>query len=209
MKVLLPILLAFCFCGCSQLSFEPPQKSDDVTDAASSWRYPKPDGIVAPENLDSSLKISLECHYPVWRDSIEVSANISIQNLTNSHLPARAKGHLYIYDFQKKIPLYWSHIDLAYAEPASPGMTGILSIPAHSSKELTIPISATTWADVHSSQWTDSPFYTFIPTGKYLLRFELDFFDEKDQIIGTKASNLVEFTTVMTAPDVIIPDRPQ
>lgn len=208
MKFLQFIIITAFLCGCSKISYEPPNTSDDITDAASSWRYQKPDGVVMPKNLESSLKIQLESHYPVWRDTIDVSVNVTILNLTDSHLPARAKSHLYIYDFQRKIPIYWSHIDLAFAEPVSPGVTGILSIPARTTKDLTIPIAATTWADVHSNEWTDSPFYTFVPTGKYFLRFELDFFDENDRLIGTKASNLVEFTTVMTAPDVIIPDRP-
>ena len=205
---LLFLSLFFQLPACSQQTLTPPGHDVDVTEASSNQhRFQKPDGIVNPGSLKSSVNISLTNSYPIWRDNIDVILNISIKNISNSHLPARVMGHLFIYSFDEKKPLYWSNIDIAYSEPAAPGLISILSIPANSSKEITIPISQTTWTLTNSAIWPDEKLYSIVPTDKYLMRFELDFYSDDDQIIETAVSNFIQFSTIQTAPEVIIPDK--
>ncbi len=208
-KQILFFLILSCTTACSQPSQSiPPNPDVDVTESSASLtRYQAPEGIVSPENLPSSVEISLQNAFPIWRDNIVVTVNVSIKNTTPSHLPARVMGHLFIYSFDEKKPLYWSNIDMAFAEPASPGLMSILSIPSKSTKDLTIPIAQMTWADVSTNAWPDANIYHLIPTGKYLLRFEMDFYTEKNEIIGTAVSNFVQFTTILTAPEVITPNN--
>ena len=198
MARLLPILLAILFLSACDTNRGNPTL--DIQKAATTWRYQKPDGVVPADQLVSSIDIRLQNRFPVWKENIDVAIDVTFANTTKSHLPARTKAQLFVYSIDEKQPLYWSNIDLAYGESTGPTTMSILSLPVNAHKELMIPIHGTTWAGVRSQIWPDSPFYSFIPSGKYLMRMELDFFDDNDTFVGTAVSNFIEFTSVISTP---------
>ncbi len=190
------ILLCLFLAACDSRS-----KELDIQQAATNWRYQKPEGVVAPDQLSSSLRVSLVNPFPVWKEDIQASVEVSLLNTTKSHLPARTKATLFIYSVEDKQPLYWSNIDLAYGESTGPGTMSILSLPVGASKDVRIPVMGTKWGAVRSANWPDSSLYSLVPPGKYLLRMELDLYDDADVQQGTVVSNFVEFTS---APKTLV-----
>lgn len=197
----LPLLMA---CSSSKDQNDKPLNRQE---AADSWRFEKPEGTLAVDQVAQNLEITLENHYPVWRESIGATLDVSIKNISKSHLPARVAAKLYVYSFDQKQPEYWASVDLAYANSAGPNIKSILSLPVGTSKDISIPILALEWADVHSQVWPNAPFYAIVPTGKHLMRFELEIFDEEDRSIASAVSNFIQFLTVADAPDVVKPEE--
>ncbi|MBQ9817070.1 MAG: hypothetical protein IJM59_06385 [Proteobacteria bacterium] len=202
--ILVAVLSSFLV-GCHASAPDDDAQKFDIQDAASSWRHKAPQGDVPIERLTQSMKITLGNRFPIWRDSIAAAVDVSIINISDSHLPARGTASLYIYSFDEKQPLYWANIDIAYGESTGPGTKNVLSLPVGTSKDITIPILATTWGNVHTKIWPDAPFYTIIPTGKYLMRFEFEIYDEDDNPVGIAVSNFIQFSTIQTSPETIIP----
>ncbi|MBR4986628.1 MAG: hypothetical protein IKY83_12925 [Proteobacteria bacterium] len=198
----LPLLVTSCSPNNDQTALALNQQN-----AANAWRFETPEGRVPVDQVASNLEIKLSNRFPVWRDTIAVAVDVSIRNISKSHLPARVTAKLYVYSFDQKQPEYWTNIDIAYAESTGPTTKSILSLPVSASKDISIPILATQWADVHTAVWPNAPFYAIVPTGKHLMRFELEIFDEEDRSIDSAVSNFIQFTTVAAAPDVIKPEE--
>lgn len=207
-RALLLLLLAspLLYSACSPSEKTNPQ-SLNQQDAADSWRFAKPEGIIPVDQVASNLDIQLANRFPVWRENIAVAVDVSIKNISKSHLPARVTAKLYVYSFDQKMPEYWANIDLAYAQSTGSATKSILSLPVGTSKDISIPIQATQWAEIHSQVWPSAPFYDIVPTGKHLMRFELEIFDEEDHSIASAVSNFIQFTTVAAAPDVVKPEE--
>ncbi len=190
-----------CFlCACTQKNDQKSDKQFDLQQAADTWRYETPEGTIAPKDISSNLSIQLKNNFPVWKESLLATLDLSIKNTSKSHLPCRGSGYLYIYSTDEKKPLYWSVIDLAFAEPAERGVVSILSLPAMAVKDIVIPLKATRWTSVTQKTWPDTSFYQLIPSGRYLMRFELELYTEDDKLVDTVLSNFVEFTTVQNLP---------
>ena len=202
-QLFLIILLNVLFVACSEK--KQPTPGVDITKAADSWRYTTPEGTVPDSDIVSNVEILLTNRFPVWRDSIGAAVDISIKNKSKSHIAARGLAHLFVYSYDDKKPIYWSNINIAYGAPAEPGIMNVLSIPVGATKDFSIAILESTWESIHSKAWPDTPFYSLIPTGKYLMRFEFELYDESDKPIGTILSNFIRFTTILTAPETIIP----
>ena len=200
----------FILAACLLLTSCNAQKSDtsnpalDIQEAASSWRYETPEGTVEAQNLTESMKITLTNRFPIWRDSIHVNIDVSIKNLTKSHLSAIGLAKLYIYSFDEKKPIYWANVDLAFSEPMGPNVKNVVSVPVGASDDRTISIEQMRWAPVDQKIWPDAPLYSLIPTGKYLMRFEFELYEE-DNNIGIAVSNFIQFSSIQTAPEVHIP----
>ncbi|MBO4350514.1 MAG: hypothetical protein J6A01_06195 [Proteobacteria bacterium] len=181
----------------------------DITDAADTWRYTTPEGTLQNTDISKNVDIRLTNRFPVWRDSIGAAVDISIKNISKSHLGARGLAHLIVYTFDTKEPIYWSNIDIALGAPADPGIMSVLSLPVGASKDFSVALLESTWESIQSQAWPDKPFYMLIPTGKYLMRFEFELYDESDKPLGTLLSNFIRFTTVLSSPETIIPQGEQ
>lgn len=192
------ILLTFCL-GCHS----PSEQSQPIQKAADSWRYPSPKGVISDETVASSIKLSLNSNYTVWRESLQASVEATFENITPSFVYIRFMPHLFIYDAEKKVPLYWSNIDMSFAESVGAGTMSIISLPANGKKVTSIPIDQVKFASVDSQTWPEYTIYETVPSGRYLMRLECDFYDNDDKLLGTLLSNFVEFTTVLTAPEVV------
>lgn len=198
-KVLIPILaLSLSFWACSNKT---PKQSDyiDIQDSADSMRYEKPEGNLSAQEIPQYLKIELANRFPVWRDSVAAAVDISMRNTSKSHLPARIQAHLYVYSNDTKQPLYGSIIDVSHGRSSEQGIMSVISIPVGASHDVIVPIQATQWASIDANTPPDTPFHTLIPTGKYLMRFEVDIIDDKDHPITTVVSNFIEFETIASA----------
>lgn len=197
MRKIFPFLLLALMASCN----DKPSKAIDIQQASKTSRFVEPDGVVAPDALVDSLELKIENRFPIWReDIVTVAVDLSIQNKTKSHLPARVRAHLFIHDLNTKEPLYWTDIDLAYGETAKPNHWSIISLPVGASKDLVVPILDTKWADVSLKSYPVNDFYSFVPSGKYLMRLELDLYDETDNVVGTAVSNFIQFTTSKSTP---------
>ena len=174
------------------------EKSDfiDIQEAANGMRYEKPQGNIAAQDIPQNLKIDLTNRFPVWRDTVAAAVDVSLKNTSQSHLPARLQARLFVYTHDTKKPMYWSNIDVSFGRSGDQGTMSVISIPVGASNDVIIPIQATKWASVDSNTWPDTPFHTLVPTGKYLMRFEIDIVNEQDQPVATTVSNFIEFETV-------------
>ena len=177
----------------------------DITDAADTWRYTTPEGMIQDTDISKNVEIRLTNRFPVWRDSIGAAVDISIKNISKSHLGARGLAHLIIYTYDTKEPIYWSNIDIALGTPAEPSMMSVFSLPVGVSKDFSVALLESTWESIHAQSWPDQPFYSLVPTGKYLMRFEFELYDDADKPVGTLLSNFIRFTTVISSPETIIP----
>lgn len=177
----------------------------DITDAADTWRYTTPEGMIQDTDISKNVEIRLTNRFPVWRDSIGAAVDISIKNISKSHLGARGLAHLIIYTYDTKEPIYWSNIDIALGTPAEPSMMSVFSLPVGVSKDFSVALLESTWESIHAQGWPDQPFYSLVPTGKYLMRFEFELYDDADKPVGTLLSNFIRFTTVISSPETIIP----
>ena len=158
-------------------------------------RYPTPDGNVPNDELLSSLHIELINDYPIWNPNIQdASVRIVFHNTSKHLLATQSKSLLYIYGYHQKIPLYWTVLDLGFGKTATPGTLSIVSLPVGATKEISIPLLDTTWADVSIKTIPHAPFYQLLSEGKYLMRFEMELYDEQDQPLDTATSNFIEFT---------------
>ena len=175
--------------SCIACNAQPKERKFDEQIAADTFRFQSPEGVIQnDERVIEGLTLSLQSEYPVWRDKLAVSVRILLKNTTQSFVYARVMPHLFIYDEKSQQPLYWSNIDLSYAESVGPG---------------TIPIKAVKFAEVDSTIWPEYTIYDYVPTGAYTMRLELDFYNDENEKIGTMHSNFIEFTSILTAPVVI------
>jgi hypothetical protein len=166
----------------------------DLQIAADNMRFPVPDGNVPDNEITSSIKIELINDYPIWNPQIKDSSiRLIFHNTSKHHLGTQSKALLYIYDYNEKTPLYWTVLDLAFGKTATPGTLSIVSLPIGASKELAVPILDTIWADVSIKTIPHAPFYQIVSEGKYLMRFEMELYDEQDKPIDTAVSNFIEF----------------
>ena len=202
---LLLIALASSVISCNAPRETPPELQEAI--AADNMRFPTPTGYVEDAQVIPNMRIELANEFPVWRNEIAVDIHVIIRNLASNFLAAQTQARLFIYDYNQKVPLFWSNIDLAHAKSVGPGTLSIISLPIGATKDLLIPIQATTWADITVKEWPNKNIYDFIPTKKYLMRLELELFNMEDNPIGTAVSNFVEFTAVRTAPEVIRPSH--
>ena len=185
------VLISILFISsCSQQKSPQP----DIQTASSDLRYPTPDGEVPDDEILSSIRIDLINDYPAWNPDIQdASVRIVFHNTSRRHLATQSKALLYIYDAQKDIPLYWTVIDLAFGKTATPGTLGVVSLPVGATKELSVPLLDTKWADVSIKTIPSIPFYQIVTEGKYLMRFEMELYDKDDKPIDTALSNFIEF----------------
>ena len=198
------IFILTCVQGCAKQADKSPELQETM--AADHMRYETPQGYVPDDEIITNMRIDLANQFPVWRTEIAADVHIVIRNLAHNYLAAQAQARLFIYDYDQKVPLFWANIDLAHAKSVGPGTLSIISLPIGATKDLLVPIQATTWADVTVKEWPSKDLYSFIPTKKYLMRLELELFSMEDKPVGTAVSNFVEFTAVRTAPEVIPAD---
>ncbi len=190
--------------SCFSCNVAPDGAKFDEQIAADAYRFPKPDGVIQnSEDVLSSINLSLRSDYPIWRESVGASVEIVMKNTTNSFVHARIMPRLFIYDAKREKPLYWSNIDLSYAESSGPGAMSVASLPAGASHSTPVAVKAMKFADVSSNAWPDYAIYDFVPTGNYAMRLELEFYTDANEKIGTKYSDFIEFTTILTAPEAI------
>ena len=190
--------------SCLACNPQPKDRTFDEQIAADTYRYKSPDGVIQNDpGVIEALDLSLQSEYPVWRDSLKVSVRILLKNTTQSIVHARVMPHLFIYDAQSQKPLYWSNIDFSYAESVGPGTMSVISLPVAATHSTAVPIKAVKFAMVDSSTWPEYNIYEFVPTGEYTMRLELDFYNDKNEKIGTMHSNFIEFTSIVNAPEAI------
>lgn len=203
MRRLLCILLVFSgVMACNSASKDRVGLEESV--AADAWRFESPEGVIKDSDaVMQSLTLSLQSNYPVWRENMTVSVDIEIKNTTKSFIHARVMPHLFIYDSETKAPLYWSNIDLSYAESVGPGTMSILSLPVGGVHSTPVPVRAIKFAAVDSPTLPEYTIYNIVPTGSYTMRLVLDFYSEEVEKIGTMSSNEIEFTTIFNAPEAI------
>ena len=190
--------------SCIACNAQPKERKFDEQIAADTFRFQSPEGVIQnDERVIEGLTLSLQSEYPVWRDTLAVSVRILLKNTTQSFVYARVMPHLFIYDEKSQQPLYWSNIDLSYAESVGPGTMSIVSLPVGATHSTAIPIKAVKFAAVDSTIWPEYTIYDYVPTGAYTMRLELDFYNDENEKIGTMHSNFIEFTSILTAPEVI------
>ena len=199
------IALATSIISCDSPRETAPELQEAI--AANNMRFPTPTGYVEDDQIIPNMRIDLANNFPIWRQNIAVDVHVIIRNLAQNFLAAQTHARLFIYDYDQKVPLFWSNIDLAHAKSVGPGTQSIISLPIGATKDLLIPIQATTWADISVKEWPSKNIYDFIPTKKYLMRLELELFNMEDKPIGTAVSNFIEFTAIRTAPEVIRPSQ--
>ena len=195
------IVAAIILASCNSSRETPPELQEAI--AADNMRYETPTGYVEDDQVIPNMRIDLANHFPIWRSEIAVDVHIVIRNLAHNFLASQTHARLFIYDYQQKVPLYWSNIDLAHAKSTGPGTLSIISLPIGATKDLLLPIQATTWADISIKEWPNKNLYDFIPPKKFLMRLELELFNMEDKHIGTAVSNFIEFTAIRNAPEVI------
>ena len=189
-NIILIILIALASAACSKETTSRP----DLQTAANDLRFPTPDGNVPDDEISSSIRIELINDYPVWNAQIkDTSIRLIFHNTSKHHLGTQSKALLYIYDYNEKMPIFWTVLDLAFGKTATPGTLSIISLPVGASKELAVPILDTIWADVSVKTMPHAPFYQIVSEGKYLMRFEMELYDEQDKPIDTVVSNFIEF----------------
>ena len=54
----------------------------DITNAADTWRYNTPEGMLQNVDLSQNVEIQLANRFPVWRESIGAAVDISIKNIS-------------------------------------------------------------------------------------------------------------------------------
>lgn len=200
------ILCAGLVCACNNAP-RPPSHSEQV--AADSYRYPQSEGVVSDEQTVEKIGIELSSAYPVWRANMTAAVEARFTNPTKAFMYARVVPRLYIYDPRDKRPLFWSEVDLAYADTAGPGTVSVFSLPPGASKTVVIPVRALKFARAQDSVMSEYEIYDMVPTGAYLMRLEADFYTEKDKKVGGRLSNFIEFTTVFNDPEVVRTNEPQ
>ncbi len=184
------IALLLSFASCSQQQAPQP----DIQMASSDIRYPAPDGKVQDDEIVSSMRIDLINDYPVWSADIQdASVRIVFHNTSKRHLATQSKALLYIYNTQNEVPLYWTVLDLAFGKTATPGTLSVVSLPVGATKEIAVPLLDTKWADVSIKTIPALPFYQLVSEGQYLMRFEMELYNDEDKPIDTVVSNFIEF----------------
>ena len=195
------LIFIACLGGCRDTPQPPPELQETM--AADNMRFPRSTDFVPDDEIIPGMRIELSNHYPVWRNEITANVHIVIRNMAQNYLAAQTQARLYVYDYNQKVPLYWANIDLAHARSVGPGTLSIISLPIQATKDLIVPIHDTTWENVDIKQWPDKLLYDIAPTGKYLMRLELELYNVEDKPVGTGLSNFIEFTVIRTAPEAI------
>lgn len=197
-KILLFLTIVILACSACTNKSQPKSDYIDIQEAADNMRYEKPDGSLEGKDIPQNLKIELANRFPVWRDSVGAAVDLSMRNMSKSHIPARIHAQLFVYSHDTKQPLYWTGIDVSHGRTSERGTMSVISIPVGASNDVIIPIKETMWAAVDVKSWPETPFHNLIPTGKYLMRFEMNIVDDKDQSVATAVSNFIEFETIAT-----------
>lgn len=137
------------------------------------------------------ITIQLASDYSVWKRTNNASIDVEITNLSNAIYTSSCLPFIIIYNKQNNQAQYWAMLDLSNGLNLGPQQYSVVSLAAKNSKKLSPLVSELMWQHTESDEWPNTSFFDIVKTGKYVLRLEMNIYDEKTKT-GQIVSNDVE-----------------
>ena len=173
-----------------------------VLEAASHGRDQEASDQVPVAEVSKNISITAATNYPIWRETISASIDISFVTTSKSFVSARVLPKIFIYPDGGNEPVFWSVINLSTSFALEPNVKTLLVLPVGSQKSISSPVTKLLWASM-DMPWPHLNYYQLVPTGDYNFEFVLEIYDDDDKLVDTVRTPKQKYTSIFTAPEVV------